>query len=123
MSVFWPAFVAGIVVIIVGVLSIVLHDPLLRLTSEIQRTTLGRVGNRVSNKTPKGSMIAAGVGFIAFGILAVVMSFFFLRLTRFCSLLPDSSERVFALGGAELLEEEPMSVRQNRKTRLPASSK
>lgn len=74
MTIFWPAFIVGIVVIAAGIFIIIKRVPLARLSADSQRATFGKAGERVAKASTPMNVVIPGVGAIVVGVTGVVMS-------------------------------------------------
>lgn len=77
MNPIWPLLAVGAVVLLIGVLLIGFRRKVQTFVARFQRETLGSVGDKIASTTPAGSIGAVGVFAIIFGLILLLVGFFY----------------------------------------------
>jgi hypothetical protein len=73
MEIMWPAVIAGIVMIIAGIIIILNKKRLASGIAEAQRVAFGSLGEKFADQARPSGALAAGIGFVCIGVIAIIM--------------------------------------------------
>jgi hypothetical protein len=102
MSILWPAFVVGCVVIVTGVLLVTYRVRIRNFNAGLQKEVLGKAGEAAGAKTSNGTIGAVGVFAIIFGVILILIAFLYPAQT--------SSNRAVA-GYSDVQGSDPLPLR------------
>jgi hypothetical protein len=74
MTIFWPAFIGGLLVIAIGLGVTSYRKRLASANADAQRATFGNAGARVARNSTPTQMTTTGIGMIVVGVIGVVLS-------------------------------------------------
>ncbi|MGN7148553.1 hypothetical protein ACTHQ6_06080 [Arthrobacter sp. SAFR-179] len=74
MTIFWPAFIGGIVCVVIGIIVLVYRARLADTNADAQRAVFGKIGDRTSKASTSGRMGMTGAGIVVVGLIGVVLS-------------------------------------------------
>lgn len=74
MTIFWPAFIGGLVLVIAGAVVILKRATVARANADAHRATFGQGGNRVARSSTPQHVLITGVVIVAAGVLGLVLS-------------------------------------------------
>ncbi len=73
----WPLVIVGVLVVAAGVALFIFRRRVQGSIFAVQRNALGSVGGKVASATPQGSVGAVGIFAIIFGIIMLLIGFFY----------------------------------------------
>lgn len=74
MTIFWPAFIGGIVCVVIGIVILVYRARLADTNANAQRAVFGKAGDRVAQNSTSGRMGMTGAGIVVVGLVGIVLS-------------------------------------------------
>ncbi|MEV7637773.1 hypothetical protein AB0N71_16555 [Pseudarthrobacter enclensis] len=74
MTIFWPAFIGGIVCVVIGIVILVYRSRLADTNANAQRAVFGKTGDRVAQNSTSGRMGMTGAGIVIVGLVGIVLS-------------------------------------------------
>jgi hypothetical protein len=74
MTIFWPAFIGGLVCVVLGVVVLVNKARLADVNAGAQRAMLRKAGERVAQASTPRRMMSTGVGIIVVGLIGITLS-------------------------------------------------
>lgn len=74
MTVFWPAFIGGLVCVVIGVVVLIYRARLADANAGAQRAMFGRAGERVAKSSTSRGMVSTGIGIVVVGLVGITLS-------------------------------------------------
>jgi hypothetical protein len=74
MTIFWPAFVGGVICIAIGLAIILRRERAAHVNANAQRAAFGKAGEPVARLSTPRRMLYNGIGIAVVGIAGIVLS-------------------------------------------------
>jgi hypothetical protein len=74
MTIFWPAFIGGLLCVVIGIAVLIYRVRLANTNANAQRAMFGEAGDRVARNSTPGRMRMTAIGIIIVGLVGITMS-------------------------------------------------